>query len=411
VSHVASLNTRIGFVAELARRLHQYGTASQRLEEAVTAVAEKLGMVCQVLATPTGITLSLGEAASADDPLSRHTLIVRVNPGEVHLKLLARVDDIADDVSSGVLDLGEGFRQLRALRDALSPRGKAVTIFGFGLASAGVATLLNSAMLDVAVAAGIGMFIGLLSLLSQGRPHVQAAFEAIAALAATLLTAAFAHHVAPLNQQSVVLASLIVLLPGLALTTAVAELASQQLSAGTARFAGAMATLLKLTFGAVAGTQLALLLGLQAELPGLAQVPAWAHWVGLLGASYAFAVLFRAGRRDYPLVMAAAWLGYLSAYIGRVQFGPEFAVFLGGLVVGAVSNAYARWASRPGALIRVPGIILLVPGSVGFRSLSFVFEHDVFLGVDTTFHLIAALASLVAGLLFGNLLVPPRRSL
>lgn len=411
MSHSAALRTRIAFAAELARRLHQYGTASQRLEEAVTAVAEKLGMVCQVLATPTGITLALAEAEHADDPLALHTMIVRVNPGEVNLKLLARVDDIADDVSSGRLDLGEGFAQLRALRDALSPRGKAITVFGFGLASGGVAALLNTSVLDVSVAAGIGMVIGVLSLLSQGRPNVQVAFEAIAALTATLLALAFGHHVAALNQQSVVLASLIVLLPGLMLTTAVAELSSQQLSSGTARFAGAMASLLKLTFGAVAGTQIAHLLGWQVGLSTLAPVPGWAHWLALLGASYAFAVLFRAGRRDYPLVMAAAWLGYLSAYFGRLYFGPEFAVFLGGLVVGAASNAYARWASRPGALIRVPGIILLVPGSVGFRSLSFVFEHDVFLGVDATFHLIAALASLVAGLLFGNLLVPPRRNL
>jgi uncharacterized membrane protein YjjP (DUF1212 family) len=407
----APLATRIAFVAELARRLHQYGTASQRLEAAVTAVAEQLGMACQVLATPTGITLSLAEAGQADDPTAFQTLIVRVNPGDIHLKLLARVDDIADDVSSGKLDLAEGFRQLRALRDALSPRGKAVTVFGYGLASAGVAALLGSSLLDVAVASGIGMLIGALSFLAQGRPNVQVAFEAIAALAATLLVAAFACFVAPLKQQSVVLASLIVLLPGLMLTTAVTELASQQLAAGTARFAGAMATLLKLTFGAVAGSEVARLLGWTAPLPTLPPVPDWAHWLALLGASYAFAVLFRAGRRDYPLVMAAAWLGYLSAYVGRLNFGPEFAVFIGGLVVGAASNAYARWASRPGALIRVPGIILLVPGSVGFRSLSFVFEHDVFLGVDTTFHLIATLASLVAGLLFGNLLVPPRRNL
>jgi uncharacterized membrane protein YjjB (DUF3815 family) len=56
-------------------------------------------------------------------------------------------------------------------------------------------------------------------------------------------------------------------------------------------------------------------------------------------------------------------------------------------------------------------MILLVPGSVGFRSLSFVFERDVFLGLDTAFTVITVLISLVAGLLFGNLLVPPRRSL
>jgi uncharacterized membrane protein YjjB (DUF3815 family) len=61
--------------------------------------------------------------------------------------------------------------------------------------------------------------------------------------------------------------------------------------------------------------------------------------------------------------------------------------------------------------VREPGIILLVPGSVGFRSLSAVLERDVLLGLDTAVSLIVVLISLVAGLLFGDLLVPPRRAL
>jgi uncharacterized membrane protein YjjB (DUF3815 family) len=61
--------------------------------------------------------------------------------------------------------------------------------------------------------------------------------------------------------------------------------------------------------------------------------------------------------------------------------------------------------------VRVPGIILLVPGSVGFRSFSFVFARDVYLGLDTAFTLVALLISLVAGLLFANVLITPRRTL
>ena len=80
-------------------------------------------------------------------------------------------------------------------------------------------------------------------------------------------------------------------------------------------------------------------------------------------------------------------------------------------MVGAASNLYARTFNRPGALVRVPGIILLVPGSVGFRSLNFALERDVLLSLDTGFALIALLISLVAGLLFGNLLIPARRNL
>jgi uncharacterized membrane protein YjjB (DUF3815 family) len=86
-------------------------------------------------------------------------------------------------------------------------------------------------------------------------------------------------------------------------------------------------------------------------------------------------------------------------------------VFLAGLVVAAMGNLYGLLANRPSALIRVPGIILLVPGSLGFRSFNLVMEHDVMLGLDTAFAVMAALIALVAGILFGNLLMPTRRNI
>ena len=40
-----------------------------------------------------------------------------------------------------------------------------------------------------------------------------------------------------------------------------------------------------------------------------------------------------------------------------------------------------------------------------------MFERDVMLGLDTAFAVVTALIALVAGILFGNLLAPPRRNL
>ncbi len=86
-------------------------------------------------------------------------------------------------------------------------------------------------------------------------------------------------------------------------------------------------------------------------------------------------------------------------------------MFVGGVVLGALSNVYARFVHRPGALIREPGIILLVPGSVGFQTLSYLADRHVDTGMQTAVLLITILVALVAGLLFGDLLVSPRRAL
>src|SRR5262249_31743882 len=108
---------------------------------------------------------------------------------------------------------------------------------------------------------------------------------------------------------------------------------------------------------------------------------------------------------------ASAMLGYLITYHSGRAFTPQFGVFLASLCMAALGNLYARYVGRPGSLVRVPGIILLVPGSVGFQSLSLLAQREVFPGIEMAVSLVAILACLVAGLLFGDLIVISRRIL
>ena len=134
--------------------------------------------------------------------------------------------------------------------------------------------------------------------------------------------------------------------------------------------------------------------------------------IGLLVGGYAFAVAFRAAKRDYPLVMIAATVGYLISRIGGELWGDVAGVFLGAFGMTVAGNLYARWMNRPGALIRLPGIILLVPGSVSFRGLiSLMQQQDLSAGQAALMAVVNILMALIAGLMFGNLLLPPRRNL
>jgi uncharacterized membrane protein YjjP (DUF1212 family) len=408
---VAPYAARIDFVVNLAARLHAYGTTAQRLEGAIAAVAARLGLRCAPWSNPTGLILSFSDA-SRGDALADTTQVIRLEPGDVDLRKLCQADDIAERVLDGRLGIDEATAALKALDRPQGNRARALTAFSFGLTSASVAGLLRSSWADLVTSAIIGWIIGILFVMGSKRPRLAESLDAVAALIAMLLAAAVATWIMPLSLKTVIVASLIVLLPGMMLTNAVAELTSQHLVSGTARFAGAFAVLLKLTFGTVAASQAASLMGwvpreaVSPEIP-----PAWVEWASLAVGCYAFAVLFKADRRDYPLVMASAALGYIVTRYGGQAFGSGAGVFLAGMTITALSNAYARWVNRPGALIRVPGIILLVPGSVGFRSLTFVLERDVALGLDTGFLLVNLLIALVAGLLFGNLLIPARRNL
>lgn len=405
------IQRRISFVIELARQLHQYGTSASRLEEAILQVAQSLGLRAEVWSSPTAIILSFYDPDAGDDALAYATQVMRLPPGDVNLERLRLADQIADQVIAGVVDVGEGWRMLRALNAPRSRRRLLAIALSYGLAASCVAVLLRTSLADMLAAGLIGVVIGLITVASFSRPRLGVAADAINGLVATSLAILIAAFVVPLAVKPVVLAALIVLMPGMALTTAVRELSSQHLVSGSARMAGALATLLKLSFGTLAATQLCALLGIVAEPVAWPPLPVWATYPALVVAALAIAVLFQAARRDWPVVVISVIAGYLISRVVGDQLNAAFGVFAAGLALSALSNVFARWARRPGALVREPGILLLVPGSVSFRSLSSMMERDLSSGMDTAVLLVTLLVALVAGLMFGDLLVPPRQRL
>ncbi len=413
----ADFAARARFVCELARRLHEYGTSAPRLEAALEASAARLDLNCDVWSNPTGILLSFSDGVANKGALATVTQVIRLAPGEVNLRRLSVADAVAEQVGAGTLDIAEGVRRLERLKSPTHPFTRVALAGAHGVAAATVAVLLGAGWRETGVACVIGLMIGVIGawvgVMARRREqfqHLAHGFEALAAVLAGS-TATMVAAQMPLAINSVLISSLIVLLPGMMLTTAVTELATQNLVSGMSRFAGAMAVLLKLSFGTAAGIELAHILGADPHAVAARALPTWATWTALAIGSFNFALMFRTAPRDYLVAVPAVWLGYVCTRYAGSLYGAEFGVFIAGLVVGAVANAYARWRNRPGALVRVPGIILLVPGSVGFRSVFFAVEGDISRGLDTAVSLLVLLISLVAGLLFANLIVAPRRTL
>ncbi len=406
----ATYAQRIAFVCEIAARLHRYGTTAQRLEGSILALSARLGLDCEPWSNPTGMILSFsdpGRALGASDT----TRVIRLAPGENDLHKLSEADRIAEAVAAGQMTLAQGHADLRVLDRTPSAGFRMKQILAFGLAAGGVAGLWRLPWLDIATAALIGLLIGVLSQLGDRRPQLREAADAIASLVAGLVAIIVSNVVAPLNLNTVIIASLVVLLPGMTLTNAFNELTSQHWVSGTARFAGAVTTVIKLTVGSIIAVTLAQMLDLYPEVRALWPQPDWVEWVALVVSGYAFAVLFKAHRRDYVWVMGAAICGYLiSRYAGKA-WGSSVGLFLSALVMTALGNLFARRFNRPGALIRLPGIIMLVPGSASLRSLMALVQGGTPSRDSTLLVVLQILMALVAGLLFGNLLVPARKAL
>jgi len=172
-------------------------------------------------------------------------------------------------------------------------------------------------------------------------------------------------------------------------------------------------TLLALLFGAAIGGRVGTLFSEEAAHPQLPlgfDLPPFSLYCALLIAPICFGVLFQAPRRDMAWVMLASVLGYFGSLLGRDLVGEHFSEALGGFVVCLVSNAYSRWSLRPPAIPLVPGLLLLVPGGIGFRSLFTMLDKDVISGVDTAFRVALVGISIAAGLLVANVILPARSS-
>jgi uncharacterized membrane protein YjjB (DUF3815 family) len=82
--------------------------------------------------------------------------------------------------------------------------------------------------------------------------------------------------------------------------------------------------------------------------------------------------------------------------------GEQLGAFLGAFVVSAGSNLFARIKRRTAMVTQVPGLLILVPGSIGLRSMQSLIGQDVEMGIATAFRVAIIGISLAAGLLAGN---------
>lgn len=389
----------------LSKALHRFGTPAHRLEAAMTAVSRRLNLEVHFFSTPTAIFIAHGPADQ------QRTFLVRVEPGEVHLEKLSEIDEILHQVVAGELEAGSAAELVEAVLEAPSRYGPVITTLAFTVASGAAARFFGGGLLEIAAACGVGLITGVLALIMGKHDSAQRLFDTVAAVTAATIATTLGASLGTTSAFIVTLAGLIALLPGLTLTVAMTELATRNLVSGSARLAGAGIVFLTLGFGAALGSHLGALFGGQASSRVPQGLAPWTEILALVIAAGAFVVLFKARSRDFGWVLAAGALAFYAGQGGTHLLGPELGASGGALVLGLGSNFIARVRQRPSAITQVPGLMLLVPGSLGFQGVSSLAAHDTLTGIEAAFSMILVAVGLVTGLLMANLLLPPRRSL
>ncbi|MCZ6837375.1 MAG: threonine/serine exporter family protein [Planctomycetota bacterium] len=398
-------NPSIAFVLELGRALHSYGTPANRLEGALSMCAGLLGLESQFFSTPTSLFAAFGKLEN------QRTYLIRVQPGEVDLGKLVELDETVNALEQGRIGVEDALTRVRFIVNAPPRYGPITQTISFSVIGAGAACFFGGAWREMLTAGLIGIVVSLMLGLVAKRPNSARLFETIIGMFAALLAITSSWLLGPFSTQTATLAGIIILLPGLTLTVAMNELATRDLVSGSARLIGAFMVLLALGFGVAIGFELGRFIpGTDAPLTYVS-IPIWLELIVLIASTIALSVLFQAKPRDLLAMLLAAALGLYGARLGAHLISPQLGASLGAFLVAAMSNLFSRWTNRPAAVTLMPGIILLVPGSLGFRSFASLLDQNILSGVESAFNVVLVGVSIVVGLLLANVAVPVRKEL
>jgi len=400
---LVSDDTSIRFLLRLGRAMHDYGYSAEQLERGLAAMAGRLGLEAQFFTTPTSILAAIG-------PLhGQRTFLIRTEPGTIDLGKLDELDDLQNEVLESKVTPSQGLARVEALFARPGLYGPVARIVAAGAASVSASVFLGGSGRDAAMSGVVGAIVGAASLgIEPGRSSARL-FESAMACLAWLLASAIAIYFGPISQTNVALSGLVALLPGLQLTLAMSELATGHLASGNARLMAAITVFVSLGIGVALGSRLSTLIF--GATPNLASqhLSEWAVFAVVPVAAIGFTIVFRARPREFVPIVIAGGLALAGAAIGARWLGPDLGSFVGAFTAAVVSNIFARIRHQPAELTLVPAIVLLVPGSIGFSSLSSLLDRQVVPGVESAFRTVMISVALTTGLLIADVLVPPRR--
>ena len=380
------------------------GSALSAIGETVDAVETRLGVIAQSYglrdarfsAFPTFVLLTLGQGRAATvEPTARLS-------GTPRLDQIAAVHELATRAERGEVAPTAGIERLDAIRRMDNRFGDVSSVVGYAVLTVGIALILHPAARDVACAAVLGALVGVLRRLGRGRRTVEALMPFLAATCVAAIVALAVKYEITDPGLRAMIASLVVFLPGVALTTAFLELTEGQMVAGSSRLVWGGTQLGLLAFGIVAGVGM---VGVSAERAFSSSdtlLGSWAPWLGVLVFAVGVTIAHSAPPGAFPsllVVLYAAWVGQV---VGNELFGAYVSGFTGALVMTVTAYLLARRpSSMPVYAVFLPGFWLLVPGSLGLIGLTTVLAIPESASVEDILAIVASIASVALGVLCG----------
>lgn len=229
---------------EMASGLLENGAETSRVEETVRMAGKALGMDVEAMVHPTGITVGFGEGEVI-------TRVARIRERTINLSKVAELNRLSRAMhDEDKLDIQAIREKIREIREAPSPYSRhlelaatATTCICLTLVSGGgsgeaFTAMLAGCMTSLLLRRFSGTFPSFLSLFGAGF--------------LSSLVGIVAHEILGLTVEPIVVGSLLYLMPGLAIVSAMRDLMAGELVSGNARLAEAVVVTLGMASGVLA---------------------------------------------------------------------------------------------------------------------------------------------------------------
>ncbi len=398
---------RIAFVQRMGKALHRYGAPAHRLEDALKAMSNELGLKGNFFTTPSAIMYSYD--IPGENGVAR---LQRVHNNSIDLHRLSQLDKLFNDFLGTDLTVTAANAQLDEILNEKFAYHPAVTLLAFSLTSGGASTFFGGNLGDVVLSTICGLVLFLIFQWSQHREAVSRLYDPLSAMVVSFVATAGAALFGASADIST-LAGIIILIPGFGIIIGATELVLNHPVSGSARLARAGMTVMMLFIGVLFGSGLAQYIINIDSLPQVVPpaMPPWLPPLSIVIVGLGTGVLFNNSRRDLPWAVVAVCLPYLAMKFGLENLERAPSLFIVAVIVALFGNMFARTFDRPALTVLMPGILILVPGATSFLSITDIAGGNFETGLQSAFQVFVSGAAIVAGFMTSSLLLPPRKAL
>ena len=391
----------VDFAADLGYRLAMSGAETFRVEESITYILKTYGIKAEVFAIPNCLTVSI--ETETGKPMTR---MRRIHDHGNDLDSVERYSNLSRRICAEKPQPEIARQWLKEVDDSRRSYRLPGMLLGHILGSAGFAWFFGANLTDGLLAAACGALVGLVNL-------KMASLEAnqfFRTIIASYLMAAVAYLLSGFgiaqNADTVIIGTLMLLVPGLLFTNAMRDIIYGDVNSGTNRIVQVILIAAAIALGtgaawASADAVLALPLRPDAPAPGF-----WVQEFGCLVGCVGFSIVFNI---HGPGIMLCAlggmvsWAGYSAAM--ALGSGDLVAYFVAAVISGVYAEIMARVRKYPAISYLVVAIFPLIPGASIYFTMVSAMEGAMDAFSSRLMHTIAIAGVLAVGILMASTFV------